>query len=102
MTDKQLQYAIKQAKLDLEDAGYTVITAVEGYPWNLVGTIEGSTLPVKCVQVKRTRTEKGARILQGKYQKPNLPSGFQPYQHALWIWIDRKGWYHRLTDLSVG
>ena len=101
MIEKKLIHAIKQAKMDLEDAGYTVVTAVAGYPWNLVGVNESMpTAPVLCVQVKRTRTEKGARILYARYKKPLLPSGFQAYQHQLKIWIDRKGWYKELTNPS--
>lgn len=93
--DRKLAYAIKQARLDLEDNGYTVSVGVSGYPWSLVAVREGTTEPVICVQVKRTTSEKGAKLLKAKYQKPYLPSGFQPYQHELWIWIDRKGWYGR-------
>jgi hypothetical protein len=87
----------RKAKDLLEILGYTVIRAAGSHgPWDLIAVKEGSTSPVRCIQVKSCPTLVGAKRLLAKYQRPNLPSGFQPYQHELWIWIDRKGWLHEI------
>lgn len=91
----------RKAKIELECDGYTVIRSAGSHgQWDLVAVLEGSTNPVRCIQIKRTASIKGAKILRARYGKPNLPSGSQPYQHELWIWVDRKGWYHDLAPID--
>jgi hypothetical protein len=91
--------AVRAAKQDLEANGYSVIPAPSGVKWHLIAVREGSTEPVKCIHIKRTKSALGAKQLTAKYSPPYQASGFQPYRHELWIWIDRKGWIR--PDLSA-
>ncbi len=92
----------RKAKDLLEILGYTVIRSAGSHgPWDLIAVKEGTDEPVRCIQIKRTASLAGAKILRTKYQKPALPTGLRPYQHELWIWIDRKGWFHELEEQGL-
>ena len=96
--EKHILYITKEAKMDLEDEGYTTVPAVSGYPWNIVAIKESNPAePVRCIQLKWTKTEKGAKLLKARYQHPTLPSGFQSYKHELWIWVERRGWLYKVA-----
>lgn len=88
------------AKVELETTGYTVVQTDDSYAWQLVAVNESQpTEPIICITVKRANTIRGAKLLMARYQRPNLPSGFQAYKHQVWVWVDRKGWLH---DIEAG
>jgi hypothetical protein len=89
----------RKVKDYLEILGYTVIRAAGSHgSWDIIAVKEGTTEPVRCIQVKRAATLIGAKRARLKHQFPNMESGFQPYQQELWVWVDRKGWLHDLES----
>jgi len=85
-----------KAKKVLEREGYTVTRAAGSHgKWDLIAVKEGSSEPVRCIQIKRTKTEAGVKQLFGKFVPETNGNAFMPYRHELWVWLDRDGW--RLT-----
>ena len=82
-----------KAKQELEAKGYTVIRASGSHgPWDLIAVKEGTRDPVRCIQLKRTKSDRGVKQLKAKFIPQQAIEAYTCYQHELWIWVDRKGW----------
>ena len=75
----------------MEKLGYQVIRAAGSHgPWDLIAIKEGE--PVRCIQIKRTKTSRGVKLLHSKFTPQVDYNPSQHYNHELWVWLDRVGW----------
>jgi len=90
LTGRAYEY---KAKKVLEEDGYTVIRAAGSHGlWDLIA-VRG-TEPVRCIQIKRTKSPGGVKQLFGRFKPQVNGDASTHYVHELWVWY--KGQWHTL------
>ena len=80
-----------KAKKVLEEQGYTVVrTAGSHGPWDLMAIKEGTDEPVKCVQIKVTKSEDQLKRLLRGFKPQTNGTATRSYVHELWVYYKAK------------
>ena len=91
------RYYEYKAKKELEAQGYTILRSAGSHgPWDLTAFKDEE--PVRCVQIKYTKSERGMKRLLNTF-KPILVRGQSHYQTELWVWF--KGKWHISNNQPV-
>ena len=79
-----------RAKKQLEAEGFQVVRSAGSHSeWDLIAVKPG--IQVRCIQIKRTKSERGMKQLLRAFQ-PTICGGPQPWRSELWVWYKGR-WY---------
>ena len=92
---RSYEYKVKK---QLEAEGYTVVRSAGSHSeYDVIGLREGE--PVRCIQVKMTKSEAGMKRLLTTFQ-PTTYAGQRPWRSELWVWHKGK-WYTSTSGLKL-